>query len=111
MKIFKVSSILLMSLFLMTFFIPEASAKCHHHRKSRTSFSFNLGLGLLTPPPAYGVTYVTQPAPVVVQTPVPAYYEQVTVYQQPYIPARQVTVYQQPYAGFYAAPGFSYYRY
>ena len=103
MRIMKLSSILLLSMFFLWAFIPEASAaRC----KSRTSFglSFNVGgPAYVAPAPAY-----VAPAPAyVAPAPYPAY---VAPAPYPYYYSAPVVV-QRP--GYYVQPGvsYSYWRY
>ncbi len=95
MKITKLSSILLLSMFFMWAFIPEASAR--HHCRSSFGLNFNVGN------PGYVVA--PAPAPVVAPAPVypyPAYVAPAPVY--PYYGAPVVV--ERP--GMYVQPGFSY---
>jgi hypothetical protein len=102
MKIIKLSSILLLSMFFMWVFMPEVSAKSC---RSRTSFglSFNIGsLGYVVAP-----TPVVTPAPVVAPAPVypyPTYIAPAPVY--PYSYYSTPVVVERP--GVYVRPGFSY---
>lgn len=89
MKSLKISSILLLSLFILCAFTPEVSAR--HHR-SRSSFGLNFNIG--------GPSYAVAPAPVAVYrsyapapvyacpypcyyAPAPVYVERPSVYVQP----------------------------
>lgn len=105
MKMMKLSSIFLLSLFFISAFVPEASAR--HGCRSSFGLSFNVG----------GPGYVVAPAPVVAapvyQAPVyPAPVYQAPVYptyvQAPayYYSAPAPVVVQRP--GYYVQPGFSY---
>lgn len=105
MKIFKCSSIILLSMFFMWAFMPQAEAKhCKRYSncksKCRSSFSLNFNVNpqpcYVAPLPVYeSVTYVAQPPLVAQQVYYPAYQQQVIV-QRPC--AQQVFV----------RPGFSY---
>lgn len=66
MKIMKLSSIFLLSLFFIWAFMPQASAKhCKaKHSKSRAFFGLSFNFGSAPRP-----NYVVAPAPVVVRTP------------------------------------------
>ena len=110
MKIMKLSSILLLSMFFMLALIPEASAR-HCHKKCRSSFGLSFNVG--------GPRYVVAPAPVVaasapVVVPAPVYPAPVYAY-----PAYAAPGYPYPYYGApvviersapraYVQPGFSY---
>lgn len=94
MKMLKFSSIIFLSFFFMSAFIPEVSAK-GGHGKHRSSFglSFNLGApGYVVAPAPVIAAPVMAPAPVVVParvSPAPAY---------------RMYVAPQPYAYYYSAP-------
>jgi len=90
----KWSSILLLSVFFMWAFIPQANAK--HHCRSRTSFGLSFNVA---PAPSY----VVAPAPVVAPVPVAVYRPYVApVY--PYYRAQVVA----PVPSVYVQPGFSF---
>lgn len=99
MKFIKISSILLMSLFILCAFTPEANAKHHHRYKSRSSFGLSFNVA---PSPSY----VVAPAPVAVMpyrsvAPVP-------VYPYPYYYAPAPVYVERPMSSVYIQPGFSY---
>lgn len=102
MKLLKFSSILLLSLFLMCAFIPEASAR-HHRYKSRSSFGLSFNVA---PTPSY----VVAPAPVAVMpyravAPAPVY---PYPYPYPYYYAPAPVIVERPATSLYVSPGFSY---
>ena len=97
MKFIKISSILLLSLFIMCAFIPDVSAR-HHRCKSRTSFGLSFNVA---PTPSY----VVAPAPVAVmpyRTVVPA------PYPYPYYCAPTPVYVERPAPSVFVQPGFSY---
>jgi len=114
MKIFKFSSVALLTLLMLWVSMPELSAK-HHHRRSCTSWGFNFNIN---PVPRYNqntyivqqpvqyerVTYVqpatyVQPTPYYTPTYYPVYREQVVVQRPVYTPR------------VYVQPQFSYWNY
>ncbi|MCZ6914434.1 MAG: hypothetical protein O7C59_08305 [Rickettsia endosymbiont of Ixodes persulcatus] len=120
MKIMKWSSIFLLSVFFMSAFIPQVSAK--KHCRSRTSFGLSFNLA----PAAPNYVVAPAPAPVVVQAPAPApvavmpynpynYYNPYNAYN-PYVAAPAYSYYyapnpvivERPAPRVYAQPGFSY---
>lgn len=113
MKIMKLSSILLLSMFFLWAFIPEASAK--QHCRSRTSFGLSFNMGN----PSYVVAPApVAPAPVIAPAPVyryPTYAASAPVYRYPaYVAPAPVyypyytapVVVERP--SVYVQPGFSY---
>lgn len=96
MRAMKLSSIFLLSLFFLSAFIPEASAR--HHCKSRTSFGLSFNVG-------GGPGYVVAPAPVVAPPPVYVAPAPVPAYSYYYAAPAPVVV-ENP--GVYVQPGFSY---
>ena len=96
MKMLKLSSILILTLFFLSAFIPEASAK-----RCRSSFGLRVNVG--------GPNYVVAPAPApVVAAPAPVYpaYVAPAPYPYYYAPAPAPVVVESP--GVYVQPGFSY---
>jgi hypothetical protein len=103
MKIMKLSSIFLLSMFFIWIFMPEAHAK--HHCRGRSSFGLSFNFG-------GGPSYLVAPTPVVAAAPVYAYPGYVTpapvapVYTYPGYVAPVIV--PRPITRMYVQPGFSY---
>lgn len=116
MKIMKLSSILLLSLFFMSAFIPEASARKYCRSRSSFGLSFNVGTpGYVVAPAPVVAAPVVAPAPVY-PYPAPAYvaapgyaapgYAAYPSYPYSYYSAPVVV--GRPGPAVYVQPGFSY---
>lgn len=88
MKIFKLSSFILFSVFCMWIVTPQLHAKEHKHKYKIRSSSFALNVNL-NPTPVYGVVC---PPP----RPAPAYVERTTIIRTPY-PAYREYIYPPSY--------------
>ena len=109
MKLLKTSTVVLLCLFFLGTFIPEASARrcCgkRHHKRNRTAIGLNLNLG------APSTTYVATPAivpPPVLVAPAPLVAAPAYPYAAPAYPYH----YSNPYPTYYQAPAplYSYYQ-
>lgn len=106
MKILKWSSILLLSVFFMWAFIPQAQAK---HSKHRTSFGLSFNIAPAAPRYMVAPTPVVAPAPVVTPAPVavvPYGYGYGYGYRAPVYYSHAPVV--APVPSLYVQPGFSY---
>lgn len=104
MKVFKFSSIILMSLLLMGVCIPELSAKHHRYKQRSSSFSLNFNVApsrLYEPVPVYRPTYVERTTIVRPYQPV--------VEERVYYPAYREVIVERPCAPrVYVQPQFSF---
>lgn len=101
MKLFKISSIVFLTVLFMSAFTPELSAK------SRTYVSFNLNVD---PCPRYVQYNYVAPAPTYAVVQQPVYAER--VYYPAPAPVYQQVVVQRPYVERVSVqPQFSYWRY
>lgn len=113
MKLYKLSSILFLSILSLWVLMPPLSAKHHHHSYHSTSFGLNINVNqprvyepvVVAPAPAYvtQTTYVQPYAPVAPVVEERVYYP----YYQPVVVARPCQpVYVQPQFSFYSSWGF-----
>lgn len=106
MKFIKLSSFLILSLFFLVAFVPQAEAKHynkHHHHRTQTSFGLHFNVA--SPRPAY-VAYPA-PSPMIVM---PYGYVAPVYYAAPY-PQQQVIIQNPRPSGFTFAPQISFWRY